>query len=77
MDPKADQSSVMLTIFAANVDVELDPKLKAEIRRSTKKNPPCVLKYELIYVRRPIRWSLDILIHLPDGQGRVRCKQGR
>ena len=44
------QYSVALTIFAAEVDVKLSQKMSAELRRSTKKNPPCALKYELIYV---------------------------
>ena len=52
-DLKVDQASVVLWIFRADVDVELDSKLQAEIHRSTKKNPPRTLKYELIYVRRP------------------------
>ena len=50
---KVGQSSVTLTIFTAEVDVNLSEKLSAEIRRSTKKNPPSALKYEFIYVRRP------------------------
>ena len=43
-------SSVVLTIFAANVDVRLDKKMTVELLRSTKKNPPNRLRYELIYV---------------------------
>ena len=50
---KVGQSSVTLTIFTAEVDVNLSEKLSAEIRRSTKKNPPSALKYEFIYVRGP------------------------
>ncbi|KAI0060543.1 hypothetical protein BV25DRAFT_1908367 [Artomyces pyxidatus] len=42
-------SSVELTIFSAHVDVRLDRKMTAELRRSTKKNPPSKLRYELIY----------------------------
>jgi len=45
------QSSVVLTIFTAEVDANLSEKMKAELYRSTKKNPPRTLKYELIYVR--------------------------
>ena len=48
---EAPLSSVVLTIFAANVDVRLDKKMTAELLRSTKKNPPSRLRYELIYVR--------------------------
>ncbi|PBK91347.1 hypothetical protein ARMGADRAFT_1013798 [Armillaria gallica] len=42
-------TSVALSIFSADVDVRLDKKLSAELHRSTKKNPPGKLKYELIY----------------------------
>ncbi|KAN0125288.1 Protein of unknown function (DUF3684) domain containing protein [Lactarius tabidus] len=42
-------SSVVLTIFGANVDVRLDKKMTAELLRSTKKNPPSRIRYELIY----------------------------
>ena len=45
--------SALLTIFTAEVDVELGQKLLAELRRSTKKNPPRVLKYEFTYVCHP------------------------
>jgi hypothetical protein len=47
---EAHSSSVVLTIFAANVDVRLNKKMTAELLRSTKKNPPSRLRYELIYV---------------------------
>jgi uncharacterized protein DUF3684 len=47
---EANSSNVVLTIFAANVDVRLDKKMTAELLRSTKKNPPSRLRYELIYV---------------------------
>ena len=46
------RSSVVLTIFTAEVNVSLSQKLSAELHRSTKKNPPRALKYELIYVCR-------------------------
>jgi Protein of unknown function (DUF3684) len=44
------ESSVVLSIFTADVDVELTKKMSQELHRSTKKNPPIKLKYELIYV---------------------------
>ncbi|SRR6266403_4380556 len=47
---EANSSNVVLTIFAANVDVRLDKKMTEELLRSTKKNPPSRLRYELIYV---------------------------
>ena len=49
-DLKTTRSTVVLTIFAADADVQLSPKLSAKIYRSTKKNPPPTLEYELIYV---------------------------
>ena len=68
---KVDKSSVKLTIFAADVDVELDSKLKAEIHRSTKKDPPHALKYELIYVCVALNMLPKMLTYLSDGEGRV------
>lgn len=47
---EVNESSVRLSIFAANVDVRLDKKMTAELLRSTKKNPPSKVKFELIYV---------------------------
>ncbi|KAI8998895.1 hypothetical protein BD414DRAFT_519966 [Trametes punicea] len=43
------ESNVVLSIFAADVVVKLDQKMIAELNRSTKKNPPTRMKYELIY----------------------------
>ena len=69
---KVGQSSVVLTIFTAEVDVKLSQKISTELHRSTKKNPPRALKYELIYVGRPSpRQSSEMLISLSDGKGRV------
>lgn len=44
------ETSVSLSIFSADVDIRLNKKVAAELHRSTKKNPPNKLKYELIYV---------------------------
>lgn len=44
------ETSVSLSIFSADVDVRLNKKVAAELHRSTKKNPPNKLKYDLIYV---------------------------
>jgi len=49
---KVGQSNVVLTIFTAEVDIKLSQKISAELHRSTKKNTPRSLKYELIYVGR-------------------------
>ncbi|KAH9061942.1 hypothetical protein EDB87DRAFT_1682606 [Lactarius vividus] len=45
-------SSVVLTIFAANVDVRLDNKMTAELLRATKKIPPSRLRYQLTYMEK-------------------------
>ena len=50
---KVDQSSAALTIFTAEVDVKLSQEISVHLHRSMKKNPPRVLKYELIYVSPP------------------------
>ncbi|KAI0781217.1 hypothetical protein BD413DRAFT_667167 [Trametes elegans] len=50
VDPKTIvESNVVLSIFAADIMVKLDQKMIAELNRSTKKNPPTRMKYELIY----------------------------
>ncbi|KAI0646791.1 hypothetical protein C8Q79DRAFT_956470 [Trametes meyenii] len=50
VDPRAIvESNVVLSIFAADIAVKLDQKMIAELNRSTKKNPPTRMKYELIY----------------------------
>lgn len=43
-------TQVTLSVFSADVNVQLSTKMSAELHRSTKKNPPSKLKYELIYV---------------------------
>ncbi|KAH9177932.1 hypothetical protein EDB89DRAFT_2111997 [Lactarius sanguifluus] len=48
----APSSSVVLTIFTANVDVRLDKNMTAELLRATKKNPPSRLRYELTYMEK-------------------------
>lgn len=53
VDPlTVNETSVSLSIFSADVDVSLDKKVAAELHRSTKKNPPNKVKYQLIYVRQ-------------------------
>jgi hypothetical protein len=47
---EATSASIVLTIFAANVEVQLDKKMAGELLRSTLKKPPNQLRYELIYV---------------------------
>ncbi|KAI0046331.1 hypothetical protein FA95DRAFT_1398210 [Auriscalpium vulgare] len=46
---EVNSSGVALAIFAASVDVRLDKKMTGELQRSTKKNPPSKLRFELIY----------------------------
>lgn len=44
------ETSVSLSVYSASILVRLDKKLSSEIQRSTKKNPPPKMKFELIYV---------------------------
>ena len=70
---EANSSDVVLTIFAANVDVRLNKKMTAELQRSTKKNPPSRLRYELIYVSStvPETYSRNRSYFCKDGEGRI------
>ncbi|THH10019.1 hypothetical protein EW146_g8508 [Bondarzewia mesenterica] len=43
------ESGVTLSIFTANIEVKLDTKLSTELFRSTKKQMPGKMRYELIY----------------------------
>jgi len=43
-------TSIVLSVFSAEITVRLNSKLSSEIHRSTQKNPPSSMKYELIYV---------------------------
>ncbi|KAG6820876.1 hypothetical protein H0H93_010220 [Arthromyces matolae] len=53
IDPSTvNETSVSLSIFSAEVDVTLGKKIAGELYRSTKKNPPTKLKYELIYTAK-------------------------
>ena len=45
------ETSVTLAVFSAEVEVRLDERMKKELLRATKKNPPTAMKFELIYVR--------------------------
>ena len=54
--------NVTLIVFTAEVDVKVDKKLSTELLRSTKKNPPARLKYDLIYVGVLISCSSSRLI---------------
>ena len=50
---KANDSAVSLTVYSAEVTTKLDRKFSAALHRSTKKEPPSRLRYELIYVGLP------------------------
>jgi hypothetical protein len=69
--------NVTLEILTADVNVNLDRKMKEALHRSTKKNPPSRLKYELIYVSEPASASLPLIACFVDRQGRVRRKYKR
>lgn len=47
---RINETSVVLAVFSADVDVILDERMKRELLRATKKNAPQKMKYELIYV---------------------------
>lgn len=42
--------SVTLSVFSANINVTLDDKIRKELQRATKKNPPSSTRLELIFV---------------------------
>jgi hypothetical protein len=44
------ETQVTLSVFSVDIDVRLSTKMSTELHRSTKKNPPSKMKYELIYV---------------------------
>ncbi|KAF7975917.1 hypothetical protein HWV62_8178 [Athelia sp. TMB] len=46
------ETQVTLLVYSVDVDVKLPAKLATELHRSTKKNPPSKLKYELIYTAK-------------------------
>ena len=50
------ETQVTLSVFSADVDVRLSTKMSADLHRSTKKNPPSKLKFELIYVSSGLVW---------------------
>ncbi len=65
-------SNIVLTIFAANVDVRLDKKMTEELLRATKKNPPSRLRYELVYVSFIVlKGILKMSFFFSDGERRI------
>lgn len=44
------ETSVLLSIFGADMTVNVDDRLRRELLRATKKNPPGRMRLELIYV---------------------------
>lgn len=44
------ETSVLLSVFAVDINVKLDEKMRQELLRATKKNPPSKMRLELIYV---------------------------
>lgn len=59
------ETSIILSVFSADVSVRLSTKLSSEIRRSTKKNPPSSMKYELIYVNPDLLSLTQTRLTLP------------
>lgn len=74
---KVDQYSVVLTIFTADVDVRLSQKISTELHRSTKKNPPRTLKYELIYVSHASTTPLPRDVNLSSRRERTSMMPAR
>jgi hypothetical protein len=70
---EANSSNIVLTIFAANVDVQVDEKMAGELVRATKKNPLSRLRYELIYVSFiVVKYILKLGSYsFSDGEGRI------
>ncbi|KXN90205.1 hypothetical protein AN958_04695 [Leucoagaricus sp. SymC.cos] len=53
VDPlETSSTSIILSVISADITVKLNAKLSSEIYRSTKKNPPSNMKYELIYTAK-------------------------
>lgn len=73
IDPlTVNETSVSLSIFSAEVDVRLDKKVAAELHRSTKKNPPSKVKYELIYVGYLTKYTrIHVTFELADCERRI------
>lgn len=55
------KTSVVLAIFSADVAVTLEDRMRKELLRATKKNPPSKMKYELIYVSHPAKYNGTVL----------------
>lgn len=55
------ETSVVLAVFSADVDVTLDERMKRELLRATKKNAPQKMRYELIYVRDSPWFSVVVI----------------
>ena len=62
---KVTETSVVLAVFSASVDVRLDANLREELLRATKKNSPTHMRYELIYVRETLIIHLLMLRSIP------------
>jgi len=70
---KVGRSSVVLTIFTAQVAVDPSQELLEELCRSVKSIPPRILKCELIYVCHPLplHQPPGVLISFSDREERV------
>ena len=69
--------NVTLAVFSAEVDVRLDERMKKELLRATKKNPPTTMKYELIYVCNGFRQVVYINDDVSFRLGRTSMTQVR
>ena len=69
------ETSVLLSVFAVDISVKLDEKMKQELQRATKKNPPSKMRLELIYVRDQCAEVIAILTWSIYRQGRKSTTQ--
>lgn len=70
--------NVTLAVFSAEVEVRLDERMKKELLRATKKNPPATMKYELIYVCSTSRRIINVNNHAsfrPERTSMTRVKR--
>ncbi|KAJ2913257.1 hypothetical protein MD484_g7175, partial [Candolleomyces efflorescens] len=58
------ESAVALTVYSAQVTTKLDRKFSAALHRSTKKEPPSKLRYELIYVSSDVLFRTKANVNL-------------
>lgn len=72
------ETSVLLSVFAVDIDVKLDEKMRQELQRATKKNPPSRMRLELIYVSRiymRVNKLYDLALCRPERMNTMRARR--